>query len=153
MLISTFSVPQSTLQSRWFTHLYIYTHTPMGSQRYLCGNHLINNKSKTEKNKNKLLEISFNCAGLELPLGGCPSSKHLVTYVTLSRGAHWVIWVLLLCLMLPRMTAGCYCELRACMLSVVMDNVMEENDLSLQTDTVLVKVSDQIFFFFFCQLH
>lgn len=70
VLISTFSVPQSALQSRWFTHLYIYTHTPMGSQRYLCCNHLVNNKNKTEKNKNKLLEINFNCAGLELPLGG-----------------------------------------------------------------------------------
>lgn len=38
------------------------------------------------------------------------------------------------------------------MLSVVVDNVVEENDLSLQTDTVLVKVSDQIFYLFFCQL-
>lgn len=35
------------------------------------------------------------------------------------------------------------------MLSVVVDNLMEENDLSLQTDTVLVKVSDQIFYLFF----
>lgn len=35
------------------------------------------------------------------------------------------------------------------MLSAVVDNLMEGNDLSLQTHSMLVRVSDQIYFYVF----